>query len=111
MKQERRPHRQGDIMFIPVDDIPETAKVVEEGKEVIVAHGEGSGHTHTLASSMPVSLLNSDVGEFIKIQEEANLKHQEHPWQTFKKDDAGYYKIIRESEFDPFAKKMRQVMD
>lgn len=48
MKREQV--RQGDVLLIPVDHIPDTAKEVEPAKGLppILAYGEVTGHAHGL---------------------------------------------------------------
>jgi hypothetical protein len=43
---ERKQIRQGDVLLVPVDTIPEQAKAVQTAGAVVLAEGEQSGHLH-----------------------------------------------------------------
>jgi hypothetical protein len=66
--------RQGDVMIVPVDAIPEGLKRVPlEGGRVVLAHGEVTGHAHAVVGE-GVEFLAADLEDldnrFLKIDAE-----------------------------------------
>lgn len=43
---------QGDVMFIRADKLPDDVKLIESGKEVIVAHSESNHHHVAIADNI-----------------------------------------------------------
>ena len=44
--------RQGDVLIVPVEEIPATVEAVErENGCIILAHGEATGHAHKIGMS------------------------------------------------------------
>lgn len=99
--------RQGDVLLKEIKD-KFSHKPVKQSKEVTVAHGEKTGHHHTLYASLPIDFYTYDEQRFLKIQGEVTLKHQEH---RALKVPAASYKIIMEREWDYFEKALRRVID
>lgn len=96
--------RQGDILFIRVDAIPEGLK---KAKDNIIAHGEVTGHSHKVHGGEGVALLENESGEkWITADEEFSAVHDEHGPIKFQK---GIYQIRRQREYEPEAP--RQVAD
>ena len=47
----QRQYRQGDVLLIPTDAIPEKAKrVTRDAGRIVLAYGEVTGHAHAIAS-------------------------------------------------------------
>lgn len=105
--------RQGDVLLIPVSEIPEGFKSRKD-KKVILAYGEVSGHHHrfdcgtvtafykegddfTMAGGTALRGSRTDV-EFISVPSAgASLVHEEHDAISV---GEGSYKIIRQREYD-----------
>jgi len=100
--------RQGDVLIKQVDSIPKEAVGKKKGSEVTIALGEATGHHHTLYGKLPISLLQFNDKRFLQIQEEVELRHQEHHCL---KIDPGKYEIIIEQEHDYYDKEIKKVVD
>lgn len=74
--------RQGDVLVVPVKRIPVSAVPhAPEGNRYVLAHGESTGHSHSVALHPRIAMFRDDAsggGLFIKADEAAQLEHQEH---------------------------------
>jgi len=101
--------RQGDVLFIRVDSIPDNVKQIP-GNEVTAAEGEVTGHHHTIsggatgyASTVPEKPTGRILAEFVEVRQDgAALTHQEHDAISF---SPGNYRSIRQTEYTPAALK------
>lgn len=79
---KRTPIRQGDVLLVPVDSIPEGAKVKPRDKgRVVIAYGEVTGHLHQIADPDSVGaeiLTTAESATFIRLTKKAQLVHDEH---------------------------------
>lgn len=81
---KKSPHiiRQGDVLLIEVDAIPNDAKDVTPEGDVILAFGEVTGHAHRIVQTKaaPKVRLWDAAGERFLQRIEANppLTHEEH---------------------------------
>ena len=105
--------RQGDVLLVPVSEIPPGLKSRRGGK-VILAYGEVSGHHHrfecgnvtafykegddlTMAGGTALRGSRTDV-EYIAVPTGgASLVHEEHDAISV---GEGAYRVIRQREFD-----------
>ena len=74
--------RQGDVMLFKVAELPKGAIEVETKGDVILAHGEVTGHAHRIKreqTEKPSARL-FDVGaeRYLQIAERVALTHEEH---------------------------------
>lgn len=75
--------RQGDVLLVPVAEIPAEAKPVAaiDGR-VILALGEATGHSHSIASGAVLFRpddMPSGIGGYLEVGADgALLTHQEH---------------------------------
>lgn len=105
--------RQGDVLLIKVNDIPKNAKKVTEK---IIAHGESSNHCHRVTNNVEVMEYNKET--YLQVNEEGALEHVlvSDP-KTWTKEhnpiklEKGYYKVIKQVEYDPYEDHIRNVMD
>lgn len=100
--------RHGDVILKPVDQATGERK---ELREYTLAHGEVTGHHHTLYAVNPGTLLNLYTDKerrFLELNEAWSLRHQEHREIIV---PPGIYEIGIEREYDPFERVMRKVMD
>jgi hypothetical protein len=90
--------RQGDILLVPVEEIPEGLKdVPRESGRMVLAHGEATGHAHVLEGE--AKFLASDLeGRFLLVEENAELVHDEHDTITV---PPGGYEVRRQREYEP----------
>ena len=100
--------RQGDVLLKPVD---KTIGTKEELTEYTVAHGEQTGHHHTLyplVDGAKINLFTDKDRRFIELSDSWALRHQEHHEITI---EPGTYEIGMEREYDPFERMMKKVID
>ena len=99
-------YRQGDLLIEEVAAIPPTAKPRKAAKRLVLAEGEATGHTHTIAPS-EARLLDDAGVTYLEVQEAlAMLTHDEHATIELPR---GTYRVIRQREYAPEAP--RQVAD
>lgn len=73
-------YRQGDVLLIPVDKVPQEAGLFDAEQEdgrLILARGEMTGHHHSVDSKHTV-MYGGATQRFLKVEEPTTLKHQEH---------------------------------
>lgn len=90
--------RQGDVLLVPVDAIPDAAKPVARDRgRVVLAYGEATGHAHAIASSAATQLVD-DVERYLRLSTAATLAHEEHaPIELA----PGTYRIVIQREYVP----------
>jgi hypothetical protein len=121
MKNKIQPvhYRQGDVLIELVSAIPSSAKSQKRAKRIILAHGEVTGHHHTLETRDPsdwwkegeISTANEKpstiAGElFVSLPHGGAVKHEEHSCIELPK---GTYRVTRQREYSPEA--IRNVAD
>ena len=95
---------QGDVLFIRVDSIPDSAcRVDTEGRAIEAAHSE-TGHSHAFAAGSDVWLYSTPdqlVG-YLDVKRPSKLVHQ-RAWDTHEEVlfDVGTYEIRRQREWVP----------
>ena len=107
-------YRHGDVLLIPVEEIPATAKAVKpNGNRVELAFGEVSGHAH-VTSSRKSALHEDGKDRFLSTPTGVSLRHVDlsnsltHEHATLKLP-AGNYRVVRQEEKTPDG--WRQVSD
>jgi hypothetical protein len=105
MKKTQTHYRQGDVLILPVSEIPTN---LVKTKRVTLALGEVTGHHHTISNGAvgyadePEAL----VSFFAVTDEIARLDHQEHSTIEIPK---GTYKKVIQSSYTP--EKLEPVRD
>lgn len=99
-------YRQGDVLIIPVQDIPDGAKpIARESGRLILAHGEATGHAHVVEGE--ATFLAADIEDlerrFLRVEEEAEVVHDEHDAIVLPPGD---YEVVRQREYAPEAPRM-----
>lgn len=92
--------RQGDVLLVPVREIPADAKPVKRRRgRLILAEGEVTGHHHAIAEP-DVELLETKAHEvFLSVMAApALLVHEEHATLTI---PPGTYRVVRQREYQP----------
>ena len=90
MKLNENIIRQGDVIAVYRDEIPQDARIVEPGQRVILAHGEVTGHTHALVSKTKpdtapaVPVFDASAERYLRLIDERKLGHEEHTIAKFK---------------------------
>lgn len=104
--------RQGDLLFVPVEEIPEQAKQKENG---VIAEGEATGHHHRVASIEDAEVLVQEHwrgGAQVYVRVGPNgvsIVHEEHGPVALAPSTT--YKVNRAREFDYLADAARIVRD
>ena len=77
MKKSNKQYRQGDVLVIPVDKIPDG---LVKTKQVRLANGEVTGHHHSILDDTTIGYGATEDGltEYFEVTEETELTHQEH---------------------------------
>lgn len=113
MQTSYRPYRQGDVLLMPCPKIPARAhqEPPEDGR-VVLARGETTGHSHTIAADR-VTYFREDGsgsgGGYIRVDGSTpvDLLHEEHAPLTI---PPGNYRVVRQREYQPQARP-RTVID
>jgi hypothetical protein len=68
-KPMKKQFRQGDVLLERIDKLPKNLKPVSHEKGfVVLAHGEVTGHAHTIACEEAEKFLDTAGGEFFHIK-------------------------------------------
>lgn len=120
MKKTQPTHyRQGDVLIERIASIPTNAKQQKQSKRIILAHGEVTGHHHTLEIRDPADWWKEGeipttnekpsqlAGElFVSLPSGGAVTHQEHSRIELPQ---GKYRITRQREYSP--ERIRNVAD
>src|SRR5262245_17263322 len=108
MQQTRQMYRQGDVLLVPVDELPEDAKEQERDRgRIVLAYGEATGHAHAIADDG--AQLFEAVEErgsfrrserFLRLVKPSALRHEEHAPIVVRE---GVYRVVRQREWQPTA--------
>lgn len=88
-------YRQGDLLFVKVDEIPKEREQVRDG---VIARGESTGHMHTLRPGNEAMLFNSGGNTYIEACAGGFVDHQEHATIDL---PSGNWSIKRQQEYSP----------
>lgn len=92
-------YRQGDVLLIPVNDLPENlSEVPRENGRLILAHGEATGHAHAVTSREAVLLESLTGDRYLSLSKSTILTHEEHAHPEL---PAGNYRVVRQREYTP----------
>ena len=81
------PIRHGDVLLVPCDKIPESAKNLHT---LTLALGEVTGHHHTMKGGK-AQVYEQSGTKYVDVQEDTELTHQEHKSVPIV---AGTYKMV-----------------
>jgi hypothetical protein len=78
----KAPLRQGDILLVPVEKLPDDLnEVPRENGKIILAEGEATGHLHAIEAP-EATFLATDLaeieGRFLAVEAAVELAHPEH---------------------------------
>lgn len=104
-KTNRKPKQQGDVLFRPIEELPQGAVIVARDR-CVVAHGE-SGHSHVVESP-GARLAQYNNVLYLDLPEVAAPIHEEHHKFDL---EPGVWEIGRVQEYDYFSKMVRSVID
>jgi hypothetical protein len=95
-------YRQGDVLIERIDALPSNRKSVKREKgRIVLAHGEVTGHAHTIESPDAYLYETADQAgvTFLEVKEAmAELTHQEHATIEL---PTGTYRVTRQREYTP----------
>ena len=90
--------RQGDVLLVPVDAVPASAKPVARDRgRVVLAYGEATGHAHAIVSSAATQ-LQDDIQRYLRLTAGATLQHEEHGPIAIA---PGTYRVVIQREYVP----------
>lgn len=95
--------RQGDVLLVPVDELPTGRDVtVEEGSSFVLAEGEATGHAHVVHGRTRLLRSTGSGGRdgqlHLLVEEVATLVHDEHDPIPL---GQGPYRVVRQREYQP----------
>lgn len=93
-------YRQGDVLIMSCKK-PEGAldPVPAEGDRSVLAHGEATGHTHSVAAKIATLYARAKTAErYLEVTQPTELLHQEHAPIPLER---GWYRVIRQREYAP----------
>lgn len=104
----RRHYRQGDVFLVQASGLPKGAREVEpENGRVVLAHGEVTGHHHSLpAVGVKLWECTDSPDRYLEVEEPASLVHQEHAEIPL---PIGTYRVVQQREYSP--EEIRRVKD
>ena len=90
--------RQGDLLLVPIAELPERAQSVVRGR-LVLAEGEATGHAHVVESRR-ASLHQQYGTRYLRVvgNRPVSLVHEEHDTLTVA---PGVYEIRRQREYAP----------
>jgi hypothetical protein len=100
--------RQGDVLLVPVTEMPHGRPVEADAGRLVLARGEATGHHHSVAVE-DGELVDAAEGVFLRIMAPTPLEHQEHAPITLQ---PGVYRVVRQREYAPGAiDRLRVLLD
>ena len=91
-------YRQGDVLVVPTNfKIENYEEILPENNKLVLAHGEATGHTHSISPKNAIFCKVEDK-MFLMVIKEAELVHEEHTSITL---PVGNYEVIRQREYTP----------
>jgi hypothetical protein len=103
---EKTQYRQGDVLLVRIKSaIPDSTPIKPENGRLILAHGEVTGHHHSVCDE-DAELIREGERMLLNVTRQTSLLHQEH---TAIDLAPGLYEIRRQREYSPNA--LRNVAD
>ncbi len=93
-------YRQGDVLIVAVNEIPESQPVAREQDHVVLAHGEVTGHSHRIASRHATLMRTEADVRYMRVTAPVELRHEEH---SPVKIPPGNYRVTIHAEYVPGA--------
>lgn len=97
-------YRQGDVFLEEVLELPREVELIPG--PIVLAHGEVTGHAHTVANRCAKFFRAPNGKRFLEVMKKTRVLHQEHDSITL---DVGIYEISQQREYSP--EKIRTVAD
>ena len=105
--------RHGEVLLVPVGEIPAKAKLVKTVKDYIVAHSE-TGHHHVLElATKQLRVYELDNELYLDVGDVGTLVHKKTGKEVHTPHTVipAKYKIVIKQAFDYFKRKLTQVKD
>src|SRR5689334_10760214 len=98
-------YRQGDVLLIPINNLP--VEAIEEKREerIVLAYGEVTGHAHAIHTKSAKTFVAND-NRYLRVVESTVLQHEEHDPIKL---PSGDYKVLIQKEYTP--EEIRNVAD
>jgi hypothetical protein len=97
--------RQGDVLLVRVDTLPQGAKKEQIDDSIVLAYGETTGHAHRMSAATATAYAWQG-DRLIEVHQPTDLTHEEHnPIHLI----PGVYKVVRQREYTP--ERIRRVAD
>jgi hypothetical protein len=123
MKKPKIKGRQGDVMLIKVDALPDGCAPIPDAEphRTVLAHGEVTGHAHAIyvknamdiardalakATKFAQLFVAKNGDRYLKVTTPVTLQHEEHTAHSI---PAGIYKLPVQVEYTP--EELRRVED
>jgi hypothetical protein len=102
--------RQGDVLIRRVAELPENlTQIAPEGKGLVLAHGEATGHAHVVNPELATLYRNGEARMFLNVAlAGCFVTHDEHAAIAI---EPGTYEVIRQREYSPWDHEVRFVAD
>ena len=91
--------RQGDVLLVAVDRIPEQAEPESRGERIVLAEGEATGHAHAIHERDARTYVH-DGERYLLTKSKAQLVHEEHASIEIA---PGAWQVILQREYEPAA--------
>jgi dTDP-4-dehydrorhamnose 3,5-epimerase-like enzyme len=102
-------YRHGDVVLFKVQDSESTNEKGTLTKELVLEHGEVTGHAHRLAGEVEIVAENEAKKEItFKVLDKAVLTHEEHDRIVLEK---GIYLKTTQVEYNPFDDMIQWIRD
>jgi len=100
-------YRQGDVLIERIPKLPsKLTKQEPENGRIVLAHGEVTGHSHTLDIDAADWWKDDKGGQYLDVVSPTEVVHQEHGAIAL---TPGIYRVLRQREYSPEA--IRNVAD
>jgi hypothetical protein len=91
-------YRQGDVLLIQLSrQVPLYSHGIVDGDGLVLAHGEKTGHTHSVPAVDAV-LCTTDAGSLLGVLRETQVTHPEHASITL---SPGEYRVVIQRQYSP----------
>lgn len=92
-------YRQGDVLLVKVETLPNNSVENADKGDIILAHGEVTGHAHRIKTPVSkVKLWDAGAERFLQVIEKVALTHEEHSAINI---DPGIYRVAIQTEYTP----------
>lgn len=109
--------RHGELLIVPLDEMPKGVMEVYKGKSYIIGHSETGHHHLAVADAVDAITIYKPVGAdsqdlYMRVSSPAKVEHQKtHDRHVDIDLPEGVYLVRGKNEYDPFAKLIQRVRD